>query len=155
MRTKIKRSTLVAFLEGMGFTGVGKMTDERLLAKLQKSKKAASEDDAELSNEHEGAEKFLAAIQKDATIIDAVEIVDDDYQARSVSVGDCVQEFEDDAEVLTIKEAAVFLNRSKNTLRNWERTGKIKARRNGLNNYRVYSMKELKQLRAKLRGEIL
>ncbi len=44
---------------------------------------------------------------------------------------------------LTIKEAAAFLGVSPNTLRNWERTGKLTTYRHPLNGYRLYKQVEL------------
>ncbi len=47
---------------------------------------------------------------------------------------------------LTIKEASAFLGVSPNTLRNWERAGKIRTYRHPVNNYRLYKRAELEQL---------
>lgn len=44
---------------------------------------------------------------------------------------------------LTIKDAAAFLGVSPNTLRNWERAGKIVTYRHPLNRYRLYKQTEL------------
>ncbi|MEK7596122.1 MAG: MerR family DNA-binding transcriptional regulator [Patescibacteria group bacterium] len=44
---------------------------------------------------------------------------------------------------LTIKEAAKFLEVAPLTLRNWDKTGKLAARRHPINNYRVYTISEL------------
>lgn len=49
---------------------------------------------------------------------------------------------------LTIKEAAAFLGVSPNTLRNWERTGKLTTYRHPLNGYRLYKQVELAALLA-------
>lgn len=49
---------------------------------------------------------------------------------------------------LTIKEAASFLGVSPNTLRNWERAGKIRTYRHPVNSYRLYKQAELEQLLA-------
>ncbi len=49
---------------------------------------------------------------------------------------------------LTIKEAASFLGVSPNTLRNWERAGKIRTYRHPVNSYRLYKQVELEQLLA-------
>ncbi len=49
---------------------------------------------------------------------------------------------------LTIKEAAAFLGVSPNTLRNWERAGKIRTYRHPINSYRLYKQAELEQLLA-------
>lgn len=47
---------------------------------------------------------------------------------------------------LTIKEAAAFLGVSPNTLRNWERAGKIPTYRHPVNGYRLYKKVELQAL---------
>jgi len=39
---------------------------------------------------------------------------------------------------LTIKEVAKILGVTPQTLRNWDKSGKLKALRNPINNYRVY-----------------
>lgn len=44
---------------------------------------------------------------------------------------------------LTIKEAAKFLEVAPLTLRNWDKSGKLIARRLPLNRYRVYTISEL------------
>ncbi len=50
------------------------------------------------------------------------------------------------AGVITIKQAAEFLGVSENTLRNWDLSGKLKAGRHPKNNYRTYTLDQLKQL---------
>lgn len=47
---------------------------------------------------------------------------------------------------LTIREAATFLGVSPNTLRNWERAGKIATHRHPLNGYRLYKQTDLEAL---------
>lgn len=49
---------------------------------------------------------------------------------------------------LQIKAAAAFLGVSVNTLRNWERTGKLKTYRNPINGYRLYKQADLEALLA-------
>ena len=44
---------------------------------------------------------------------------------------------------ITIKQAAKILGVSPLTLRNWDKSGKLKARRHPMNNYRVYKMEDL------------
>jgi len=44
---------------------------------------------------------------------------------------------------LRIAEAADYLGVSPNTLRNWERTGKIVAHRHPLNHYRLFRREDL------------
>src|SRR6476661_4031510 len=47
------------------------------------------------------------------------------------------------ADVLTISEAADFLGVSTATLRNWDRSGKLKPRRHPQNRYRIYLHEDL------------
>jgi len=47
---------------------------------------------------------------------------------------------------LTIKNAALFLGVTPNTLRNWERDKKIAVYRNPQNAYRLYKREDLEQL---------
>jgi excisionase family DNA binding protein len=47
---------------------------------------------------------------------------------------------------MTVKEAAAFLGVSEATLRRWDRAGKLRARRHPMNDYRLYSLEELKRL---------
>ena len=44
---------------------------------------------------------------------------------------------------LTIKEAAVYVGVTPNTLRNWGEAGKIQEYRHPANNYRLYKPKDL------------
>jgi len=44
---------------------------------------------------------------------------------------------------LTVKEAAELIGVSPSTIRNWDRTGKVKAIRHPVNNYRLYNRNEL------------
>lgn len=57
-------------------------------------------------------------------------------------------------ELFTVKEAAEFLGVSPELLRNWDRTGKVKTRRNSLNNYRVYKLEELQALKKTISGDL-
>lgn len=47
---------------------------------------------------------------------------------------------------LRISEAAEYLGVSPNTLRNWERTGKILAQRHPVNHYRLFCQQDLDSL---------
>jgi MerR family copper efflux transcriptional regulator len=47
---------------------------------------------------------------------------------------------------LLIRDAASFLGVSEATLRNWHRAGKIAARRNPINGYRLFKKSELEAL---------
>jgi type I restriction enzyme M protein len=49
---------------------------------------------------------------------------------------------------LTIENAADFLKVTKQTLRNWDKTGKLSPERDKENNYRVYSMEQLETLKS-------
>ncbi len=51
---------------------------------------------------------------------------------------------------LTIKDAAVYLGVSPNTLRNWGRDGKIVMHRNPINGYRLFKITELDKLLKKI-----
>jgi len=50
--------------------------------------------------------------------------------------------------LVTIRSAAEILRISVETLRNWDKTGKLKARRNK-NGYRVYNISELEKFAEK------
>jgi excisionase family DNA binding protein len=50
----------------------------------------------------------------------------------------------------TVKEAAGYLGVSPNTLRNWDITGKFKAKRHPINLYRIYSKTALEKLKTKI-----
>lgn len=47
---------------------------------------------------------------------------------------------------ITIKQASKILGVSPLTLRNWDKNGKMKARRHPMNNYRVYKIADLEQV---------
>jgi len=49
--------------------------------------------------------------------------------------------------LLTISQAARLLGISTGTLRNWDRSGKLKAHRNPLTAYRLYDLRDLEALR--------
>jgi excisionase family DNA binding protein len=44
---------------------------------------------------------------------------------------------------ITIKDASKILGMSKITLRNWDKSGKLKAHRHPFNNYRVYKLEDI------------
>lgn len=50
------------------------------------------------------------------------------------------------SDYLRISEAAEYLGVSPNTLRNWERAGKIVAHRHPMNDYRLFKREELDAL---------
>lgn len=47
---------------------------------------------------------------------------------------------------MTVKEAARFLGTSTMTLRRWDNGKKLRAKRHPMNNYRLYSQKELETI---------
>ena len=47
---------------------------------------------------------------------------------------------------LLIKDAALFLGVTENTLRNWETKQKVKVYRHPQNDYRLYDQRDLEQL---------
>lgn len=47
---------------------------------------------------------------------------------------------------ITIKDAARILGVSRLTLRNWDKSGKLKAYRHPFNNYRVYKMEDIEKV---------
>ena len=49
-------------------------------------------------------------------------------------------------EYLTVSEAAAYLGVSSATLRNWDRSGKLKPYRHPVNGYRLYKMDDLSQV---------
>jgi len=53
-------------------------------------------------------------------------------------------------EYLTVGEAAEFLGVSASTLRNWDRTGKLRSVRNPMNDYRLYRRADLEAVLAAL-----
>lgn len=50
---------------------------------------------------------------------------------------------------ITVKAAAEILGVSSATLRNWDRAGKLRARRNAHNGYRYYNISELEKFASK------
>lgn len=47
------------------------------------------------------------------------------------------------SDYLTVGEAAAFLGVSRDSLRRWDRSGKLKARRHPASNFRLYLKKDL------------
>lgn len=60
--------------------------------------------------------------------------MESDFESRQLS------------EYLTIQEAADYLGVSTSTLRNWDKSGKLKAARNPFNGYRIYIQKDLESI---------
>lgn len=52
----------------------------------------------------------------------------------------------------SIKEAADILGVSPLTLRNWDKSGKFKAQRHPMNNYRVYKLSALEEIIRDIEG---
>lgn len=52
---------------------------------------------------------------------------------------------------LKILEAAKFLSVTAQTLRNWDKAGKLRPYRHPINNYRMYKETELKRLLKKVK----
>lgn len=50
-------------------------------------------------------------------------------------------------EFITIKEAAETLGVSRDTLRRWDKAGKLKTKRHPMNNFRIYDPAEVEALR--------
>jgi len=57
------------------------------------------------------------------------------------------------ADYFTVREAAVFLGVSPSTLRNWDKEGKLKAKRHPVNDYRLYRKEDLEILLKQVRDE--
>lgn len=56
----------------------------------------------------------------------------------------------DDEEVLTIKAAAEVLHVSEQTLRRWDKAGKLRAKRHPMNGYRLYPRRQVLELRRQI-----
>ena len=56
-----------------------------------------------------------------------------------------------DNKYINIKEASEMLGVSKLTLRNWDKSGKLEARRHPINNYRVYLKEDLDKLMSEIK----
>ena len=54
------------------------------------------------------------------------------------------------SDYMQIKAAAALLGVAPNTLRNWDRTGKIQVYRHPVNNYRLYKKADLQRLLASI-----
>jgi excisionase family DNA binding protein len=56
----------------------------------------------------------------------------------------------DEDEVLTIKAAAKVLAVSEQTLRRWDKAGKLRAKRHPMNGYRLYPRRQILELRRQI-----
>jgi len=54
--------------------------------------------------------------------------------------------------VMTVRDAANFLGVHCDTLRRWEKAGKLPVRRHPMNNYRLYDIEILEELLTQLRA---
>ena len=57
---------------------------------------------------------------------------------------------EDMNKLVTVKKAAEILGVNPETLRRWDRQGKLKTRRHPMNSYRIYKLSEVITLRRKI-----
>lgn len=59
----------------------------------------------------------------------------------------------DEIGLLTIKAAAEMLGVSEQTLRRWDKAGKLRAKRHPMNGYRLYPRRQVMELRRQIREE--
>lgn len=71
---------------------------------------------------------------------------------NSVVLHNVTHPMENEKLFLTIKEASEVLGVSKDTLRRWERIGKLKTKRHPMNNYRIYEPSEVNALKRSILG---
>lgn len=55
---------------------------------------------------------------------------------------------------ITIKQASEILGVSKITLRNWDKSGKLRAHRHPFNNYRVYKIEDIDNIIEMIESDI-
>ena len=55
---------------------------------------------------------------------------------------------------VTVTRAAEMLGVSASTLRNWDRSGKLKAARNPMNGYRLYRCEDIARLLARIQKQV-
>jgi len=55
-------------------------------------------------------------------------------------------------QLMTIGEAASYLGVSRSTLRNWDKQGKLNAKRHPISRYRVYDRDQLDQIFSDIQG---
>jgi excisionase family DNA binding protein len=55
-----------------------------------------------------------------------------------------------ESELLTIKAAAEVLGVSEQTLRRWDKAGKLRANRHPMNGYRLYPLRQVLELRKQI-----
>jgi excisionase family DNA binding protein len=59
----------------------------------------------------------------------------------------------DEPELLTIKAAAEVLGVSEQTLRRWDKAGKLRAKRHPMNGYRLYPRGQVLELRRRIHSD--
>ena len=57
------------------------------------------------------------------------------------------------SELLTIKAAAAVLGVSEQTLRRWDKAGKLRAKRHPMNGYRLYPRSQVLELRRRIHSD--
>ena len=57
-------------------------------------------------------------------------------------------------EFITIKDAAEILSVSRDTLRRWDKSGKLKTKRHPMNNFRIYNPDDITKISRKASGFI-
>jgi len=64
-----------------------------------------------------------------------------------------IKEKEETPKYLTVKQVAKLLGVTPLTVRNWDKSGKLKAIRHPINNYRLYRLEDIKNFLKKLKEE--
>lgn len=60
-----------------------------------------------------------------------------------------------DKQFITIQETSSILGVSKDTLRRWDKAGKLKTKRHPMNNYRIYNPNDIIKLKQDiLKGDV-
>ncbi len=54
------------------------------------------------------------------------------------------------SELITVKQASEILGVNPETLRRWDRAGKLKAKRHPMNSYRLYKLTDIRKLKIKI-----
>jgi excisionase family DNA binding protein len=62
-----------------------------------------------------------------------------------------IKEKEEPPKYLTVKEVAKLLGVTPLTIRNWDKSGKLKAIRHPINNYRIYRLEDIERFLEKLK----
>jgi excisionase family DNA binding protein len=64
-----------------------------------------------------------------------------------------IKEKEETPKYLTVKQVAKLLGVTPLTVRNWDKSGKLKAIRHPINNYRLYRLEDIENFLKKLKAE--